>query len=84
MVSRLMTVTWKETVVALPERFCELTVVFFTSYGMIHYANKNIEPSLQQEATALLALISCIASLLWAVTLQLLSIAAKTHLFERD
>lgn len=59
-------------------------LVFFTSYGMIHYANKNIEPSLQQEATALLALISCIASLLWAVTLQLLSIAAKTHLFERD
>lgn len=59
-------------------------LVFFTSYGMIFHANKNMEPSLQQEVTALLSLAICIASLVWAVTLQILSIAAKTHLFETD
>ena len=62
--------------------FALSALMFFTSYGMIFHANTNLEPSLEQEMTALLALIGCIASLIVAVGLQLLYILKQTGLLK--
>lgn len=65
------------------KHFSLASLVFFTSYGMIFHANKNLEPSLQQEFTALFALIGCIVSLLWAISLQILYILKNTGMLQR-
>ena len=65
------------------KHFSIASLVFFTSYGMIFHANKNLAPSLQQEFTALFALIGCIVSLLWAISLQVLYILKNTGMFQR-
>lgn len=60
------------------KHFSLTALIFFTSYGMIFHANKNLEPSLQQELTALGSLLVCVASLGWAITLQALYILKNT------
>ena len=66
------------------KHFSITALIFFTSYGMIYHANKNLEPSLEQEITALLALICCVLSLIWAVILQLLYIFRNTGIINSD
>jgi len=65
------------------KHFSFAALVFFTSYGMIFHANKNLEPSLQQELTALLSLVVCVISLMWAVALQVLYILKNTGILQR-
>lgn len=64
------------------KHFSITALIFFTSYGMIYHANRNLPPSFEQELTAFSALVCCILSLVWAVGLQLLFILKNTGLIK--
>ena len=52
-------------------------ITFFVGYGLIYWCAENMPPSLQQELTALALVLLTGAAFLWALTMQLLHIAAK-------
>ncbi len=52
-------------------------ITFFVGYGMIYWCAENMPPSLEQELVAFALLALTGGAFLWALTMQLLHIAAK-------
>ena len=60
------------------KHFSISAIIFFVGYGMIHWNENNVPPSLEQElATLGLLLVSALA-FIWAMTMQILYIISKT------
>jgi hypothetical protein len=58
-------------------QFSISAVVFFICYAMIHWADKNLPPSLDQEIAALIFITVGLSAFFWAILLQLLYILSR-------
>jgi hypothetical protein len=58
-------------------QFSISAVVFFIWYAMIHWADKNLPPSLDQEIAALIFITVGLSAFFWAILLQLLYILSR-------
>jgi hypothetical protein len=60
------------------QHFSISAVIFFVGYGMIHWCEQNMPPSLEQELTTLALLFMTALAFLWAIAMQILYILSKT------
>jgi len=58
-------------------QFSISAVIFFICYAMIHWADKNLPPSLDQEIAALIFITVGLSAFFWAILLQVLYILAR-------
>ncbi len=58
-------------------QFSISAVIFFICYAMIHWADKNLPPSLDQEIAAFIFITVGLCAFFWAILLQVLYILAR-------
>ncbi|MDG1292876.1 MAG: hypothetical protein P8O99_02055 [Pseudomonadales bacterium] len=60
------------------KHFSISTVIFFVGYVMVYWCENNMPPSLEQELTTLAFLFISACAFIWAMTMQICYIIAKT------
>ena len=60
------------------KHFSVSAVIFFVAYVMVYWCENNMPPSLKQELTTLAFLITAACAFIWAMTMQICYIIAKT------
>ena len=60
------------------KHFSVSAIVFFVAYVMVYWCENNMPPSLKQELTPLAFLFISACAFIWAMTMQICYIIAKT------